>query len=216
MYIQLALDRMNINDAIQITKQVEEYIDWIEVGTSLIKEFGIKSIETVKCAFPNKTLVADVKTIDNAKYECSLCFGAGADIITVMGVAPQITVETCLNEAKIRGKKVMIDLLNASWSAMQQLLEYKDTILCVHISKDEQELSRWKEEHAFARFESFKGSTLAVAGGISSASIERIRPFHPSVVIVGSAITQAKDPESVAKELKQLILKIGRENDESD
>jgi 3-hexulose-6-phosphate synthase len=216
MYIQLALDRMNINDAIQITKQVEEYIDWVEVGTSLIKEFGIKSIDSVKRAFPNKTLVADVKTIDNAKYECSLCFGAGADIITVMGVAPQITVETCLDEANIHGKKVMIDLLNASESTMQQLLKYKDAIFCIHVSKDEQEISLWKAERSFTRFESFKGSTLAVAGGISVATIERIKPLHPSIVIVGSAITQAKDPESVAKELKQLVKNIGGEYDESN
>lgn len=99
----------------------------------------------------------------------------------------------------------MIDLLNASESTMQKLLKYKDAIFCVHVSKDEQELSLWKEKHSFARFKSFKGSTLAVAGGISVATIERIKPLHPSVVIVGSAITQAKNPESVAKELKQLI-----------
>lgn len=105
MYIQLALDRMDINQAIQITQQVEKYIDWIEVGTSLIKEFGIKSIEAIKRAFPSKMIVADTKTMDNAVYECNLCFEAGADVMTVMGVAPLMTVEACLKEASIRGKK---------------------------------------------------------------------------------------------------------------
>jgi len=110
----------------------------------------------------------------------------------------------------------MIDLLNASESTMQQLLKYKDAIFCIHVSKDEQEISLWKAERSFTRFESFKGSTLAVAGGISVATIERIKPLHPSIVIVGSAITQAKDPESVAKELKQLVKNIGGEYDESN
>ena len=40
MIIQLALDRMNMKEAIEMARTVESSIDWIEVGTSLIKEFG--------------------------------------------------------------------------------------------------------------------------------------------------------------------------------
>ena len=55
MKIQLALDRFSIDEAIQITQSAQEYVDWIEVGTSLIKEYGKESIQKIKTAFPNKT-----------------------------------------------------------------------------------------------------------------------------------------------------------------
>ena len=74
MKIQLALDRLTIEEAIAIAEKAEQEIDWIEVGTSLIKEFGVKSIEEMKKRFPNKTIVADIKTFDNAKYEFEMCF----------------------------------------------------------------------------------------------------------------------------------------------
>jgi 3-hexulose-6-phosphate synthase len=205
MYIQLALDRMDINQAIQITQQVEEYIDWIEVGTSLIKEFGIKSIEAIKRAFPGKMIVADTKTMDNAVYECNLCFEAGAGVMTVMGVAPLMTVEACLKEASIRGKKVMIDLLNTNESVRQQLLQYKEAIFCIHVSKDEQEFAQQHKNFNFAHFHRPTGCNLAVAGGISAATMKQIQPLHPSIVIIGSAITRAEHPERAARELRQLV-----------
>ncbi|WP_025698066.1 orotidine 5'-phosphate decarboxylase / HUMPS family protein, partial [Paenibacillus forsythiae] len=88
MKIQLALDRMSIEEAADMVRRTEPYIDWIEVGTSLIKEFGMASVEALKREFPHKTIVADMKTFDNAQYEFELCFGAGADVATVMGAAP--------------------------------------------------------------------------------------------------------------------------------
>ena len=44
MKIQLALDRVTIEEAIILAKLAEPSVDWIEVGTSLIKEYGIESI----------------------------------------------------------------------------------------------------------------------------------------------------------------------------
>ncbi|HWL22666.1 MAG TPA: orotidine 5'-phosphate decarboxylase / HUMPS family protein, partial [Ureibacillus sp.] len=72
MKIQLALDRLSIEEAIQITREVEKSIDLIEVGTSLIKEFGMNAVSKIREAFPNKTIVGDIKTIDNAIYEFDL------------------------------------------------------------------------------------------------------------------------------------------------
>ncbi|XZF76983.1 3-hexulose-6-phosphate synthase [Bacillus sp. AL-1R] len=208
MKIQLALDRMSIQDAIKMTKKVENYIDWVEVGTSLIKEFGMNSIYLLKEAFPNKTIVADMKTIDNAKYEFQLCFSAGADVATVMGVAPLETIETCESEAAKHNKRVMIDLLNTEKEKVLQLAQY-NSILCAHISKDQQEISGLRKknlEHMFTDVPSL--SEMAVAGGISINSMNMLKSIAPSIVIIGSAITKADDPEKSAKELKKFISSI--------
>uniref|UniRef100_UPI00046EB5CF orotidine 5'-phosphate decarboxylase / HUMPS family protein n=1 Tax=Paenibacillus zanthoxyli TaxID=369399 RepID=UPI00046EB5CF len=139
MKIQLALDRMSIEEAAAMVRRTEPYIDWIEVGTSLIKEFGMASVEALKREFPHKTIVADMKTFDNAKYEFELCYGAGADVATVMGAAPPVTVALCMDTARRMGKQVMIDLLHTSSEQQRELARHHGAIHCLHVSKDQQE-----------------------------------------------------------------------------
>ncbi|MBS2772631.1 orotidine 5'-phosphate decarboxylase [Anoxybacillus rupiensis] len=205
MYIQLALDRMTMDEAIHVTEEVYHEIDWIEVGTSLIKEYGVQSIERLKKEFPNKLLVADMKTMDNAAYECQMCFEAGADVMTAMGVAPNITVKTCLDEAKKRKKRVMIDLLNVHETLLPSLLEYKEAIFCLHVSKDEQELFGFNAARFPMFLEEMQGRTWAIAGGISLDSLDMVKQLQPYVVIIGSAITKAENKQKVAQTLKQAI-----------
>jgi 3-hexulose-6-phosphate synthase len=205
MKIQLALDRMEIAEAIELTRKVEDSIDWIEVGTSLIKEFGVASIKEMKQAFPNKQIVADIKTIDNARYEFELCFDAGADVATVMGVSPLVTIDTCMEVAHRYQKKVMIDLLNTSDQQKRELRKYKDAIFCEHVSKDQQE-ELGSQNHG-TKASDFSEFQVAAAGGITLDSTEDlVRSLNPAVVIIGSAITKADNPSASAAQFKQLIL----------
>jgi 3-hexulose-6-phosphate synthase len=206
--IQLALDRLEIADAIQISRKVEDSIDWIEVGTSLIKEFGVVSIKELKQVFPNKTIVADIKTIDNARYEFEMCFEAGADVATVMGVSPLVTIDACMEVAKRYDKKVMIDLLNTSEDQKRVLMKYNDAIFCDHVSMDEQE-EAGSQNRGTKKSDLFDDPSIqvAVAGGITLDSIDRLRKtLNPSVAIIGSAITKASNPAEAAAKFKQIIL----------
>lgn len=205
MKLQLALDRMDLHQAIELTRKAEESVDWIEVGTSLIKEFGVRSIRELKQAFSDKIIVADMKTIDNAKYELQICFDAGADVVTVMGVAPTVTIETCMEEAAKRNKTVMIDLLNAGEEQIGRLLQYSEAIFCHHISKDQQEANENQKINYHDSPDS-EHLQFAVAGGISIDSLDLIKNAKPSVVIIGSAITKASDPKAAAKKLKETII----------
>ncbi|WP_066250143.1 3-hexulose-6-phosphate synthase [Neobacillus drentensis] len=207
MNIQLALDRMEIAEAIELTRKVESSIDWIEVGTSLIKEFGVASIKEMKQAFPNKQIVADIKTIDNARYEFELCFDAGADVATVMGVSPLVTIDACMEVANRYQKKVMIDLLNTSAEQKRDLMKYTDAIFCEHVSKDQQE-ELGSQNHG-TKQSVFSGFQVAAAGGIKLESIgDLARSINPAVVIIGSSITKAENPAEAAAQFKQLILQL--------
>ncbi|MFD6438738.1 3-hexulose-6-phosphate synthase [Peribacillus sp. NPDC060186] len=201
MIIQLALDRMNMEEAIEMARTVESSIDWIEVGTSLIKEFGTTSIKKMKNQFPDKKIVADMKTMDNAAYEMELCFQAGADVATVMGVAPDVTIQKCLEKASEYKGQIMIDLLNVSDSRLEQLQIYNQAVFCEHVSKDSQEIA----EHAVTKMRKQDGLIRAVAGGISLASLPEIIRQGPDVIIIGSAITKAKDPAEAARLFKETI-----------
>jgi len=205
MKIQLALDRLSISEAIQVTSLVESSIDWIEVGTSLIKEFGMDSIKQLKQAFPQKAILADTKTMDNAKYELEISFAAGADIVTVMGTAPMITIETCIEIAKKYQKMVMIDLLNTSQEQQKKLFSLQDVILCKHIGKDEQELSKnsWNSS-GFLKEEATSNILIAAAGGITLETFPQLIKDQVDIAIIGSAITKAANPTEVAKKFNEL------------
>lgn len=212
MIIQLALDRLSMEEAISITKLVESEIDWIEVGTSLIKEFGMNSVREIKKAFPKKTVVADTKTMDNAAYELEISFGAGADIVTVMGTAPKVTIETCLKIAKSHQKKIIIDLLNTSRDQVQALQVFEDAIFCEHISKDEQEMlgnsTSLANYHLLGK-DLLSPRTIAVAGGINIETFPQLCLTNASVAIIGSSITKAKDPKHAAKSFKSFAIQGG-------
>ncbi|MBA4493187.1 3-hexulose-6-phosphate synthase [Paenactinomyces guangxiensis] len=208
MKIQLALDRFTIEQAIAITKRVYPYIDWIEVGTSLIKEFGMESVRALRKEFPGKTIVADIKTFDNAAYEFEMCYAAGADVATVMGASPVVTIETCMNVAVKHGKQVMIDLLNTSDDQLEKLTVYREAIFCAHVSKDQQEITGQKQGLAGIHLPGSRfrdtNRKVALAGGINAESLPSLAKVQPSVVIIGSAITKAQDPVLAARTIKAL------------
>ncbi|NGM85030.1 3-hexulose-6-phosphate synthase [Paenibacillus sp. 7124] len=169
MKIQLALDRMSIEEAAAMVRRTEPYIDWIEVGTSLIKEFGMASVEALKREFPHKTIVADMKTFDNAKYEFELCFGAGADVATVMGAAPPVTVALCVETARRMEKQVMIDLLHTTPEQQRELARHPGAIHCLHVSKDQQEGGGLRLEGAGGAEAESDDGRYGAAGGSSGS-----------------------------------------------
>lgn len=211
MNIQLALDRMSIAEAVAMARCTEPYIDWIEVGTSLIKEYGMASVEAMRREFPQKVIVADMKTFDNAKYEFKLCFKAGADVATVMGAAPPVTVKLCVETAEQFGKQTMIDLLHTSLKQQRELSQYAQAIHCLHISKDQQEGEGSRQAAAGngAELTSLSNPAghlrMAAAGGITLETLPDLLTLRPAVLIVGSAITKASDPAQAARAIKAWI-----------
>lgn len=53
MELQLALDLVNIPEAIELIKVVEEHIEIVEIGTPVVINEGLHAVKAVKDAFPN-------------------------------------------------------------------------------------------------------------------------------------------------------------------
>jgi len=71
--LQVALDFENLHRAVQVAKEaVDGGADWIEVGTPLIKSEGMQAIRELKRLFPDKVIVADMKTADVGGFETEL------------------------------------------------------------------------------------------------------------------------------------------------
>lgn len=64
MKLQLALDLVNIPEAIELIKEVEAFIDVVEIGTPVVINEGLRAVKEVKQAFPNLRVLADLKIMD--------------------------------------------------------------------------------------------------------------------------------------------------------
>ena len=136
MKLQVAIDRVSIERAIDIIREVEEFADIVEIGTSLIKDYGLESVRRIKKEFPNKVILADIKTVDEAEYEFEGVYKAGADIATVLGGASLDTIRICQRVANKYGKDYLIDLIEVSKEKQDLLKEFSDGIISIHLPSD--------------------------------------------------------------------------------
>jgi len=204
MKIQLAIDRVSIEKAKEISREAGPYIDIIEVGTALIKDFGVISIKEIKEAFPNKIILADIKTIDEGAYEFKAAYNNGADIATVMGAASVSTLKACYEVAQDFGKLMMIDLLEVGYEKIGLITEFTDAIFCIHLPSD------GGEQDLISLLQEFKGkfpeiNKVAVAGGVNYQTITSIKEANVDIVIIGGTITKASSIESAAKKFRGMI-----------
>lgn len=112
MRLQVAIDRVNLKTAEAMIEEMRGMADIIEVGTSLIKDYGLEnSVARFKKRFPDQCFLADIKTCDEGAYEFRKSYEAGGDIPTVMGFSSITTIRACAGVAGELGKEYMIDLL---------------------------------------------------------------------------------------------------------
>jgi 3-hexulose-6-phosphate synthase len=210
--LQLSLDYISLPSALAMALKVAAYVDVLEVGTPLCKAVGLDAIRAVREVCPDKLIFADFKTPDVGALEAQMAFDAGADMMTVIGGAPLITVELALNEARKRGKHVLVELTGvrdilARAEAWRKLgVEW----VVYHRGWDEGIHHRTWSEDDLAVISSLTdmGIQVAVAGGLD---VERLPFFHGlslSILIMGRAIHQAADPVEAARQVRSTIARL--------
>ncbi len=207
MKLQLAIDVLTSEEALVLAQKTQKYIDIIEIGTPLIKHEGIRLVKLMKALFPEKTLLVDLKTMDVGEYEADFCFEAGADIVTVLGVADINTIKGAIKSAKIHGKKVLVDMINVAdkVALAKEVKKLGADYVGIHSGIDQQNAGQSPLEDLKSVSKKVK-IPLVVAGGINLDTIDKIKAQKPAVIVVGGAITGAKNPkkaaEAIAKKIK--------------
>ncbi|BBX31940.1 orotidine 5'-phosphate decarboxylase [Mycolicibacterium mageritense DSM 44476 = CIP 104973] len=200
MELQIALDRMPAATALDIVAAVAPHVDWIEVGTSMIKRDGAAFLAAVADAAGDTPVLADLKTADDARWELTMAYDAGARSATVLGLAPAATIDTAVQVARARDRELVVDLMGldaAGRAALAGRLP-ADVVLAAHVSKDVQaagasplaQLGPWAQ-----------GRRIAVAGGLGVADMPALAGTDIRV-IVGSAVTSRPDPLAAVQELR--------------
>jgi 3-hexulose-6-phosphate synthase/6-phospho-3-hexuloisomerase len=212
--LQVALDVIDLKDALQIANQVVSSVDIIEAGTPLIKAEGIRCVKMLKERFPDKLICADLKTADAGYLEVEMAAKVGADIISILADAYENTIEQALRASYDFDVDIMVDLI-VSRSPVKRLKEIinlnhkgrKITYALAHSGLDRQSSRRAPLSDIEKMVKVPKHPDLAIAGGIRASDIQNIMQYPLSIIIVGGAITHAENPDEAAKELKSLIKK---------
>lgn len=206
MKLQIALDRLTREECFKILRETEASVDWIEVGTGVIKEYGLAIVREIKKAYPEKIIVADMKTCDAGKHEAAQAFEAGADITTVMAFSADKTILDTLHVAKQYSKRIMIDLLGITErSRLAELQNLGVDLVSLHFGKDMQQEGDIHMD-LFSLTQGLSNLEVAVAGGINMETLPDVIKQKPDTVIIGSAITKANQPKEAALAMKGLLL----------
>lgn len=200
MELQVALDRIPLDRAVAITEAVAARTDWIEFGTSLVKQYGAYGLRQVVAAAGATPVLADLKTADDVRFEFETAFEAGARSVTVLGLAPDVSIDLAVEVTEAHGRELVVDLMGLEDQRIEHLARLlpQRVVLAPHVSKDAQGsgqrvqdlLGPWSE-----------GRRLALAGGLTAADLPALAHEPRLRVIVGSAVTKAPDPDAAVEEL---------------
>ncbi|GGG17158.1 3-hexulose-6-phosphate synthase [Paenibacillus abyssi] len=207
MQLQLALDLVNIPEAIELVKEVEPYVDIVEIGTPVVINEGLRAVKEVKQAFPSMTVLADLKVMDAAGYEVMKASEAGADIVTVLGAAEDMTIKGAVEEAKKQNKKILVDMIGIKdiEGRAKELDALGVDYICVHTGYDLQAVGQNSFEDLTKIKRVVKNAKTAIAGGIKLSILPEVIKAKPDLVIVGGGITGEADKKAAAAEIKRLI-----------
>ncbi|SDS84989.1 3-hexulose-6-phosphate synthase [Paenibacillaceae bacterium GAS479] len=207
MKLQLALDLVDIPQAKQLVKEVEAYIDIVEIGTPVVINEGLRAVKEIKEAFPNLKVLADLKIMDAAGYEVMKASEAGADIITVLGASEDMTIKGAVEEAKKQGRQILVDMISVK--NLEQRAQEIDALgvdyICVHTGYDLQAVGKNSFEDLLTIKRVVKNAKTAIAGGIKLSTLPEVIKANPDLVIVGGGITGQADKQAAAAEMRELI-----------
>ena len=205
--LQLAIDLLNKEEAAELANKVKDYVDIVEIGTPIVINEGLPSVQHLNDNVDGVKVLADLKIMDAADYEVSQAVKFGADVVTILGVAEDASIKGAVEEAHKHGKELLVDMIAVQdlEKRAQELDALGADYIAVHTGYDLQAegvspLDSLRKVKAV-----IKNSKVAVAGGIKPDTIEEVAGENPDLVIVGGGIANADDPVAAAKACKAAI-----------
>lgn len=207
MLLQIAFDKP---EHLALMPQVREFADIIEIGTPVLKRFGISAISTAHELCPDVMVLADTKTVDGGQLEADMVFGAGAAFMTVLSCASRATHETVGRRAAAFGATVIVDTITES--GKPDLLEHGSDFpesfgyVAVHSPTDARLAGNTSTSHIDAVKQMHeRGFRVSLAGGIGPDTLEAVIGVAPEILVVGSAITESANPKEIAKWIRDRL-----------
>jgi len=205
--LQVALDFVDLERAIEVAREaVEGGVDWIEIGTPLVKSEGLNAVRAMRQEFPNHKIIADMKTIDAGRTEVETAAKAGANIIDVLGASSDATIAECVDAARNYGAEIVVDMIEVAdpVSRARAAEAAGANYIAVHTAIDVQMVGGDPFE-VLSKVVEAVSIPVACAGGVNSETAALALQHGAQIVIVGGAIIKSADARAAAAEIKQAM-----------
>ena len=233
MKLQVTLDTPSIDHCAELVEQVHEYVDIVEVGNPLIIESGLTLVQELRNEFHQIGICADAKIVNSGHYIASRCFDRGASIVTIMGVAPDQTVEGAVAAAELAGGEIMADLTGIAdiSTRARELEELGVRYLCAHTGFEDRQLASNPLSDArpgitrriltalgyddplreldLIRTNTTGAALPAIVGRIDESNIDEVVERGPELILIGRAIVGAVAPAQAAADIREHFVTVG-------
>ncbi|MHB1003683.1 MAG: 3-hexulose-6-phosphate synthase [Thermoleophilia bacterium] len=205
--LQLALDFLDLPRALAVADEaVKGGVDWLEAGTPLIKSEGLEAVRELKRRWPDRAIIADLKTMDAGRFEMESAAKAGARVAGVLGAASDATITECIEVARNYGLEVIVDMIEVAdpVERARQAEAMGADYIGIHTAIDQQ----MRGETPFEVLKQVKaavGIPVSVAGGINSETAAAAAAAGADIIVVGGAIIKAADAEQAAREIRTAV-----------
>jgi bifunctional enzyme Fae/Hps len=208
-YVQIALDMPDLEALKKVVSQLPRSDRiLLEVGTPLVKRYGMEVIQEIREFAKDAFVIADLKTLDVGQVEVDLAFNETADAVVVSGLASSSTINKFIYESKRLGIYSSIDMMEVK-DPLEVLkgLDDKPDIVILHrgIDVESKGKTRWQIIQDIKDEFPGKKILLSVAGGIREDTAKEALKKGADILIVGRYITQSKDVEKAARGLLNLV-----------
>ena len=208
-YVQIALDMPDIDALKKVVSQLPKSDRILfEVGTPLVKRYGMEVIREIRKFAKDAFVIADLKTLDVGQVEVDLAFNETADAVVVSGLASSSTINKFIYESKRFGIYSSVDMMevNDPLGVLKGLDDPPDIVI-LHRGIDEESKgkTRWQVIQDIKNELPGKKILFSVAGGIREETAKEALKKGADILIVGRYITQSKDVEKAARGLLNLV-----------
>jgi 3-hexulose-6-phosphate synthase/6-phospho-3-hexuloisomerase len=204
--LQVALDVLNIEKALEIAKKCSG-AHIFEAGTPLIKSEGIKAVTELKKHFPDKIIVADMKTMDTGYLETEIAAKAKADVVSILAGAGDNTIKDAVKAGKDYSVKICCDLINVKdpVKRAKELEKIGVDMVSLHLGIDQQKKSKYPYPTLRKLSKEVK-IPISAAGGLTDKDVPDVINAGADIIIIGSFITKSKDPANSTKILLEKMI----------
>ena len=207
MKLQVALDLCTIEEATRLIASLRGLVDIIEVGTPMVLRDGMEAVRAIKRVAGDTPVLADLKIVDAGEHEADIGFEAGANVVTVLGVADDATIDGAVRAAERHGGRVCADMITVADVAERgvALVDRNVDLVCVHTAYDRQRSGANPLEELNATACRVDPHRIAVAGGVDQGNFSQLASLAPAVVVVGGAIVGASDPPDATRRMREAM-----------
>ncbi|MDC0936471.1 orotidine 5'-phosphate decarboxylase [Pirellulales bacterium] len=196
--VQISLDLTRIDEALETAAMaLRAGVDWLEAGTPLILAEGLHGVRTLREAFPDTPIVADLKTMDGGYLEAEMMARAGATHVVVMSQAHAETIRNVVKAGHDYGLGVMGDNLASDdmVAAAKRLEDLGCGFVIHHIGYDERRGIAQRGERPPNPLDQLKEIVDAVSvpvqavGGLSLEQAVETPAYGAPLVVLGAPLT---------------------------